>query len=75
MAKATGLFRDSQAPSSLFGPLTDVPAEPPLIGHAITPRQSPKNIGFDRSSIESCSPKKHFMIDLQCEHPEKDMIP
>ena len=29
---ATGPFRDSQAPSWLSGPRTDVPAELPLIG-------------------------------------------
>ena len=28
MAKAMGLFRDSQAPSLLYGPRTDVPAKP-----------------------------------------------
>jgi len=30
MAKAMGLFRDSQAPSWLSGTRTDVPAEHPL---------------------------------------------
>ena len=32
MAKAMVPFRDSQAPSWLSGPRTDVPSEPPLIG-------------------------------------------
>ena len=31
MIKARGPFRDSQAPSWLFGPWTNVPAEPPLL--------------------------------------------
>ena len=30
MAKAMGLFRDSQAPSWLAGPRVDLQAEPPL---------------------------------------------
>ena len=34
MVKTIGPFRDSQAPSWLSGPRTDVPAEPPLIGPA-----------------------------------------
>ena len=33
MAKAMVYFRDSQAPSWFSRPRTDVPAEPPLIGH------------------------------------------
>jgi hypothetical protein len=34
MAKDMGPFRDSQAPSLICGPRTDVSAEPPLIGPA-----------------------------------------
>jgi hypothetical protein len=34
--KAIGLFRDSWAPSCLSGPQTNVLAEPPLIGPALT---------------------------------------
>jgi hypothetical protein len=32
-----GSFRDSQVPSWLSGPQTDVPAEPPVIGPARNP--------------------------------------
>jgi hypothetical protein len=32
MAKVMGPFKNSQSPSWLSGPRTDVPAEPPLIG-------------------------------------------
>jgi hypothetical protein len=37
IAKAMGSFRDSQVPSWLSGPQTDVPAEPPVIGPARNP--------------------------------------
>jgi hypothetical protein len=61
MAKATGPFRDSQAPSWLSGPRTDATAEPPsLIGPAITPRLSPEKYRI-RYSIEYCSPKKYIL--------------
>ena len=35
MAKVMRPFRNSQSPSWLSGPRTDVPAEPPLIGHTL----------------------------------------
>ena len=40
MAKAMGPFRDSLAPYWLSGHQTDVPAEPPLIGHGVGVVQS-----------------------------------
>jgi hypothetical protein len=63
-----GLFRDSQAPSWLFGPRTDVRAVPPLIGPGYNQNR------FLRSSV-LCEKNMAASMRYDIESASTDTLP